>query len=328
MKILLIADTINDNLIPSYKDLLGVSNLFSQSIDLTAVLIIPSGKPLPKEILDEINMTNLNSIDIINLINPIFNHPHPLLFADTLKRFIRDLKPEIICFPHTMRGCQMAANLSISCSINSITAVESVIYQNNKFLFQRSLMNGKWIATVRPQTDSYILTLNSGAFANITSDNNTNTINKLGIEEIFQTSDTYISLNVQPSIKHDKALEEAEVIVSAGRGIAKKENIDLIRKTISIFKNAALGASRPLCDLGWFPYSHQVGETGRQVAPKLYLACGISGAQQHINGMRGSQCIIAINIDPQSAIFSIADYGIIEKIEKFLPILIEKIHRD
>ena len=118
-------------------------------------------------------------------------------------------------------------------------------------------------------------------------------------------------------------LEDADVIVSAGRGIGKRENLELIRETASIFLNPAIGASRPVCDNRWLPFNQQVGITGKTVMPKLYIACGISGSQQHIAGMKNSQCIVAINKDPNAAIFSVADYCVVEDILSFLPLLVK-----
>jgi len=122
----------------------------------------------------------------------------------------------------------------------------------------------------------------------------------------------------------ETALEEAAAIVAAGRGIGKEENLELLRAVAGILKNSTLGGSRPACDAGWLPYSRQVGETGRQVAPDLYLACGISGARQHLAGIKNAKTVIAVNTDPQAAIFGRADYGIVEDLSRFLPVLIEK----
>ena len=121
-------------------------------------------------------------------------------------------------------------------------------------------------------------------------------------------------------------LDEAEIIVSGGRGLGKPENFQIIKELAEVL-GAAVGSSRPPVDEGWIPYSHQVGQTGKTVCPKLYIACGISGSVQHIAGMGTSECIIAINEDPNAPIFQVATYGIVGDLFKVVPMLTEKLKR-
>ena len=117
-------------------------------------------------------------------------------------------------------------------------------------------------------------------------------------------------------------LEDAEVVVSGGRGLGAAENYALVEELAKLLKGAA-GASRAIVDAGWVPYSHQVGQTGKTVKPRVYVACGISGATQHMVGMKGSDNIIAINKDAEAPIFSIADLGIVGDVHKVIPNLLE-----
>ncbi|MFC1946209.1 FAD-binding protein [Chloroflexota bacterium] len=119
-------------------------------------------------------------------------------------------------------------------------------------------------------------------------------------------------------------IEEADIIVSGGRGLGKPENFTLLRELADAM-GAALGASRPVIDEGWLPYHHQVGQTGKTVSPKLYIACGISGAVQHLAGMQTSDIIVAINDDPNAPIFEVATYGIVGDLFQVVPLIIERL---
>ena len=131
-------------------------------------------------------------------------------------------------------------------------------------------------------------------------------------------------LNFVEDLSERIKLDEAEIIVSGGRGLGKPENFQVVAELADAL-GAALGSSRPPVDDGWIPYSHQVGQTGKTVCPKLYVACGISGAVQHLAGMQTSDNIVAINDDPNAPIFQVATYGIIGDLFKVVPMLIEKL---
>jgi electron transfer flavoprotein alpha subunit len=121
-------------------------------------------------------------------------------------------------------------------------------------------------------------------------------------------------------------ITEAGVVVSAGQGLGDKENVDLMYQLAALFTKSAVAGSRIVCDLGWLEYKCQVGVTGATVSPQLYIACGISGAVQHVMGMQGSEFIVAINKDPSAAIFQTADVCIVEDLTVFIPEFIRAFH--
>jgi len=121
----------------------------------------------------------------------------------------------------------------------------------------------------------------------------------------------------------NQAVSEAEVVVAAGRGVGGPQGLAAIERLAALFPSAAVAGSRPVCDAGWLALSRQVGMTGATVEPRLYLACGISGSRQHTVGFRGAELVVAINSDPQAAIFGEADLAVVEDLSSFLPLLID-----
>jgi electron transfer flavoprotein alpha subunit len=131
-------------------------------------------------------------------------------------------------------------------------------------------------------------------------------------------------LNVVKDLTEKVRLDEAEIVVCGGRGLGKAENFQIVAELAEAL-GAALGTSRPPVDDGWIPYSHQVGQTGKTVSPKLYISCGVAGAPQHLAGMQTSEIIVAINEDPRAPIFEVATYGIVGDLFKIVPLLTRKL---
>ncbi|OQY13278.1 MAG: hypothetical protein B6I31_01465 [Desulfobacteraceae bacterium 4572_19] len=149
---------------------------------------------------------------------------------------------------------------------------------------------------------------------------------KIGSVKIYKSSFKH-NVNYKKRIQHQRitkttrenhTLKEAKVIISAGRGIGKKENLEYIFKFAKCFSSSVVGASRPLVDMGWIEYEHQVGITGASVAPKLYIACGISGSSQHLAGIKDAEIIISINNNPAAPIFRHSDFCIVEDVLEFI----------
>lgn len=318
--IIAVLDTVEDKLIPQSLELIAFAEIFNSG-DLSRVLIIVPGKNI-NELSGSIQ--EKYGIDAVSLEHDDLYYPNPELLAGSIAVIAAGHKPEMIVFTHTMRNSHSAAKISINMNASSVTAVESFTDDGENHLFRRSLFNGKFKENVRLNSPLKIITILPGAYTfpenGIYGSSSSSVLRVNPSDGITGYKPVAISSETDPGVK----LEEADVIVSAGRGIGKVENLELIRETASMFSNSAIGASRPICDQRWLPFNRQVGITGKTVSPKLYMACGISGSQQHIAGMKNSQCIVAINRDPNASIFSIADYIVIEDIVSFLPVLVKR----
>jgi electron transfer flavoprotein alpha subunit len=245
--------------------------------------------------------------------------------GEIYKSVLADLLPEFeaayVCIAHSSQGMDFAPALSVELNAACITGVEDIIEVENRTCFARSIFGAKAVAYIRPQSDISILTIQPGRFKPQKPD-------KPVSGSVIDRSFTCESLKTRSrGIKQTETdmtgITEAGVIVSAGQGLGDKENLDLIYQLAALFTKSAVAGSRIVCDSGWLEYRCQVGVTGATVSPRLYIACGISGAVQHIMGMCNSEYIVAINKDPAAAIFQFADICIVEDLTTFIPAFIE-----
>ena len=258
---------------------------------------------------------------VIALAHSSFRFPNPELLARECLRIAGELPPRYLCLPHTMRGCQVAAHIAVEAGWSCVTAVESFRRDEGAEIVSRSMYNGKIIIDLTLPAAPAVVTVLPGSYRRPEAGETA----KSPIETRRATSISPATpLSIEEAAAETERLEEADVIVAAGRGIGSRENLELIHAVARLFPNSAVGASRSLCDLKWLPHARQVGVTGKTVSPRLYLACGISGAQQHDAGMKGSQLVVAVNRDPRAAIFDISDYIIVEDLARFLPALLEQ----
>lgn len=237
-------------------------------------------------------------------------------------RVLEIFDPSYICMPHTATGFDLAPRLAVYLKASCVTSVEKVRVFEDNIRFIRSMFNGKLNAEMAPATAKAVLTILPGAWPTLKiHPESKGSVHIIGADFVPVSSQT---LEIKESKKGKLNLGDANVIISAGRGIRNPENLHLLEELTKIFPKSALGSSKAVCDLGWLGYQHQIGITGQTVSPRLYIACGISGAVQHISGMKGSQTIISINSDSEASIFNVADYGIVENLETFIPILLEE----
>jgi len=253
---------------------------------------------------------------------------HPLLetytadgFILAFQQLIRKLEPDYIVFPHTYQVRDFVPRLAARFGqvlIGDVTAIEAGP------LFVRQLFQGKLSGSYRHQGDGpCFVSIQSGAFRSDSPVGGKTNIFQF-VPEIDATQ-----IRTRPGEPFRGSaqtvdLGSAQRIVSVGRGIKDAQNLPLVQELATAL-GAEIAASRPICDNGWLPMERQVGSSGQTVAPKLYLAIGISGAIQHLVGMKGSQCIVAINKDPDAPIFEVADYGIVGDLFEVVPALTEAV---
>jgi len=243
------------------------------------------------------------------------------IYKSVLADLLRELKAAYVCTAHSSQGMDFAPALAVELNAACITGVEDILEVENRTCFARSIFGAKAVAHVRPEKDLSILTIQPGMFRPQKPDKpvSGSVTNRSFRCETLKTR----SRGIKEAEADMTGITEAGVIVSAGQGLGDKENLDLIYQLAALFAKSAVAGSRIVCDLGWLEYRCQVGVTGATVSPQLYIACGISGAVQHVMGMRNSEYIVAINKDPAAAIFQVADICIVEDLTTFIPALIE-----
>ncbi|RUA02040.1 MAG: hypothetical protein DSY89_03590 [Deltaproteobacteria bacterium] len=248
------------------------------------------------------------------------------VYRDTLIKFLETDGPAVICLPHMAFGFDLAPRLAVALHASCVTAVEAIRFSNGRVGFVRSMFNGKLKAEVTTLREKVVVTLMPGAWSRPARRPGSRKQSvRIMKPDVFPSASQ--TVGIRESDKDMLNFDDADVIVAAGRGIGNPLNIRLLKDLAAIFSKSGIGASRAVCDLGWLSYRHQIGITGQTVSPRLYIACGISGAMQHLAGMKESRTIVAINNDPHAAIFQAADYGIVENLETFIPILLSEFKR-
>ncbi len=249
-------------------------------------------------------------------------------FTLALRQLIEQAKPDLVLFPHTYQVRDFAPKLAASLGKGLVADCTGYRSENGKLVFVRQMFQGRTAADVTFAGDApWFATFQAGAFRSDQLAKGDaavpvkNVTVELKPEQIRATPGELFR-----EAKQAVDLTQAPVIIAVGRGIKEKENIALAEKLAKLL-GGELAASRPICDEGWLPMERQIGSSGQTVAPKLYLALGISGAIQHVVGMKGSRTIVAINKDQNAPIFEIADYGIVGDLFEIVPALIEELEK-
>src|SRR6185312_3807349 len=293
----------------------------SESLSVPLEAVIP-GSGLD-EIANEASSYAFQKISVVD--DPLLQQYTADGYAIALEQLIRARQPTVIVFPHTYQVRDYAPKLSTRFGKALISDVVAINAQSGEPIFVRQLFQGKLNADVRANGDPQFISVQAGAFRAAESGGARSEIEKFAVkldpaqirskpEEPFREAQRSVDLTA------------ADVIVSVGRGIKEKGNLPVVEELATVL-GAELAASRPICDNGWLPMERQVGSSGQTVAPKVYFAIGISGAIQHLVGMKGSKTVVAINKDENAPIFETADYGIVGDLFEIVPAVIEEIKK-
>jgi electron transfer flavoprotein alpha subunit len=230
---------------------------------------------------------------------------------------------DVILFSNTPSGWDVAPRIAAGLDAGFVSDCSDVADEGGTLVFERRIFNGRLDAQVRVKSDVVVATMQPGGTEPFGGSTDGSVV-KL---EVSLTSDKakFIETKIAESTGVD--LSKADVIVSGGRGVGAQEKFAEILQPLADALGGALGASRPVVDAGWLPHEFQVGSSGQVVAPKLYIAAGISGAIQHLMGMKGSNYIIAINKDPDAPIFEVADIGAVGDLLEIVPALTKAIQQ-
>jgi electron transfer flavoprotein alpha subunit len=290
---------------------------------VTAVVI---GKGVAA-LADELTGYQLDEVLLVE--HDLLQNYTPDAFVLALKQIIEAAKPDLVLFPHTYQVRDFAPALAASLGKGMIGDCTSYREEGGKLIFVRQMFQGRTVADVVFAGDApWIATFQASAFRGDLAKKNAG--GKVPVEpaavdlkpEQIRTKPGELFREAKQAVD----LTQSPILVSVGRGIKAPENIPLAEKLAKAM-GGEICASRPICDEGWLPMDRQIGSSGQTVAPKLYFALGISGAIQHVVGMKGARTIAAINKDQNAPIFEVADYGVVGDLFEIVPALVEELEK-
>ncbi|HUO29685.1 MAG TPA: electron transfer flavoprotein subunit alpha/FixB family protein [Bryobacteraceae bacterium] len=248
----------------------------------------------------------------------------PDTYTAAVRQLVEHTQAGIVIFPHTYQVRDFLPKLATALGRVAVSDVIAHRVEDGKLVLVRQLFQGKLNVDVRfAGNPPYFASLQAGAYRADQLEGGSATVESFAPQ---LTAPRTKPLDMFREAQRAVDLTAAEIIVSVGRGIKEADNIPIVQKLADAL-GAELAASRPICDAGWLPMERQVGSSGQTVAPKMYLAVGISGAIQHLVGMKGSKTIVAINKDSNAPIFEVADYGIVGDLFQVVPALVEEIRK-
>ncbi len=317
--ILIVAEGRDGNLRKVSFELITVAKEMSASLG-GAVEAVTLGHNMAK-CAEALAKTGVSKVYLVD--DPALETFAPESYKAALVEAIQKAQPAIILLPATGYGKELGAQVAAKLDLGLATDCTSFQFDNGSLNLKRPVFAGKAQATVKPKALPVMVSIRPNIFPPAAQDQPAASVDKLAMS-IPPSRAKVVEKVKKESVDVD--LAEAKVVVSGGRGVKSTEGFVPIRQLAKTL-GAAVGASRAAVDSGWIDYSTQVGQTGKTVAPQLYIALGISGAIQHLAGMSSSKYIVAVNKDPDAPIFKVADYGIVADLFDVVPVLNEELKK-
>lgn len=316
----------NGKIHPVSYELLNRGRRLAQKLGVLLSTVI-LGKDIPENEIREL---------IYHGADQVYTAEHPILehflaepYQQVLTYMIKEFKPEIVIAAATTTGRTIMPYVATNGMFAGLTAdctVLDIEEGSGNLLQTRPAIGGNILATIKtPRARPQMATVRPKSMK--PSDRDTSRTGKIIAVELPESIKLTSRITFEkfvPDTSQEIPLEDADIVVSGGRGLKKGENFALIRELADLL-GAGVGASRDAVDRGWIEYPHQIGLSGKTISPKLYLACGISGSIQHLAGMQTSETIVAINSDPDAQIFRVADFGIVGDLFEVIPVFVRKL---
>lgn len=248
----------------------------------------------------------------------------PSAYSKVISEVAKSQNANLILLSATSLGKDLAGRIAIKTDSSVFNDCIDVKFENGNIIATRPVYAGKSLTVIKSNSEKIVLTLRPNVFKPHKVESTNLEIEKIDVNSLSLTEQDFSTVVKKVVVSSEKLdVAEADRIVSGGRGLRGPENFNLI-ENLAASIGGATGASRAVVDAGWRSHAEQVGQTGKTVSPSLYIACGISGAIQHLAGMSSSQCIVAINKDKDAPIFQIANYGIVGDVFEVIPALTEE----
>ncbi|HDQ99303.1 MAG TPA: electron transfer flavoprotein subunit alpha/FixB family protein [candidate division WOR-3 bacterium] len=304
---------------PAFESLL-VGHLLGRELKLpTAAAVLAADTAGPAE-----ELARFGASDVFTVSDPGLGRYTPDGYATVLAELVRRHTAAVVVIPATANGKDLAATLAARLECDLLPDVTGIEFEDNRAVAVRPIYAGKALQRLAvPDRRPVVISVRPRSFDAATAGTDASPVK---VEEIKPERLRAVVADVVKTVTDTVELSEADVVISGGRGLKGPEAFALLEELAKVL-NAAVGASRAAVDAGWRDHQFQVGQTGRIVAPTVYIACGISGAIQHLVGMVNSKCIVAINKDPEANIFKVADYGLVGDLFKVLPLLTEEFRK-